>query len=199
MPGYGGIQIPNPDILSSCSAGFQQGSVYIPSQLMSMITGQPSSGFDTGIGGTQSKNTSSKNTSGSNAPKTSGGSGPMAGIIGSTQHGGAGGGSGGGGLLPWQIRRYNDAYQGQPPQPWQTSTNGGASGGGANTQMNMPPTSPYTPYGGGGGDGGGGGGLGGNLDYMSQYSQGLMDPNSDYYKRLSGAMQEQIGGQAAAQ
>ena len=61
---------------------------------------------------------------------------------------------------------------------------GGAGGGGG---------------GGGGGAGGGGSSLGGNLDYMSQYSQGLMDPNSDYYKRLSSAMQEQIGGQSAAQ
>jgi len=53
----------------------------------------------------------------------------------------------------------------------------------------------------GGGAGGGGqpGSLGGNLDAMSQYSQGLMDPNSDYFKRLSGAAQEQIGQQSAAQ
>jgi hypothetical protein len=51
----------------------------------------------------------------------------------------------------------------------------------------------------GGGGGGAGGSLGGNLAAMSEYSKGLMDPGSDYYKQLSGAMQQQIGGQAAAQ
>jgi hypothetical protein len=40
--------------------------------------------------------------------------------------------------------------------------------------------------------------LQGNLDKMSQTGSGLMDPNSDYYKRLSASMQRQIGGQSAA-
>ena len=37
-----------------------------------------------------------------------------------------------------------------------------------------------------------------NLGYMAGQGKGLMDPNSDYYKRLSAGMQQQIGGQAAA-
>lgn len=51
----------------------------------------------------------------------------------------------------------------------------------------------------GGGVGGGGATLGGNLESMSNAGQGLMEPGSDYYQRLSQAMQQQIGGQSAAQ
>jgi len=34
---------------------------------------------------------------------------------------------------------------------------------------------------------------------MSQYGQGLMDPNSDYYKKLQAQMTAQLGAQSAAQ
>jgi hypothetical protein len=34
---------------------------------------------------------------------------------------------------------------------------------------------------------------------MAEQARGLMDPNSDYYKRLSAGMQRQIGQQSAAQ
>ena len=59
-------------------------------------------------------------------------------------------------------------------------------------QINVPPAQQYSPY-------AGGGQLEQNLGTMAQYGQGLMDPGSDYYQRLSQAMQQQIGGQAAAQ
>lgn len=62
-------------------------------------------------------------------------------------------------------------------------------------QIDIPPAQQYVSYTGGGP----GGELQGNLNKMSQYGQGLMDPGSDYYQRLSQAMQQQIGGQAAAQ
>lgn len=61
-------------------------------------------------------------------------------------------------------------------------------------QMNMPQAQPYAPY-----NPQQARGLNQNLGAMSQAGQGLMDPNSDYYKRLSQAMQQQIGGQSAAQ
>ncbi len=72
-------------------------------------------------------------------------------------------------------------------QYWENTQGGGtpgAGGGGA---------------GGGGAGGGVGGSLGGNLDAMSRMGKGLMDPGSDYYKRLSQSMQQQIGAQSAAQ
>lgn len=58
-------------------------------------------------------------------------------------------------------------------------------------EVSVPPATPYSPY-------GGDPELSGNLGYLSEYGKGLMDPGSDYYQRLSQAMQRQIGGQAAA-
>lgn len=60
-------------------------------------------------------------------------------------------------------------------------------------QLDLPPAQQYVPAHAGQGP------LGGRLEQMAGYGQGLMDPGSDYYKQLSQTMQEQIGKQAAAQ
>jgi hypothetical protein len=58
--------------------------------------------------------------------------------------------------------------------------------------MNFPEYEPYDPF-------GGNPELSANLTQTAGVGGGLMDPESDYYKRLSQAMQRQIGGQGAAQ
>lgn len=66
---------------------------------------------------------------------------------------------------------------------------GGGAPSGATAQMQMPQAQRYKtqtykdP----------------NLGFMAGQGRGLMDPESDYYKRLSAGMQQQIGAQSAAQ
>lgn len=69
---------------------------------------------------------------------------------------------------------------------------GGYGGQPATTQIDFPEAQPYDPF-------GGSPELEGDLGVMSERGRGLMDPESDYYKRLSAEMQRQIGGQAGAQ
>lgn len=61
--------------------------------------------------------------------------------------------------------------------------------GGAGSNFTMPPPQQFEPatY------------SDPNIGYMANYAKGLMDPESDYYKRLSAGMQRQIGEQSAAQ
>lgn len=106
---------------------------------------------------------------------------------------GGGGGMGGGGM-----------FGGSPMTGGYRPSGGGSSGGGvsvpsmpgapspATTQMNMPKAQAYQPF-------GGNPELEQDLGFMSEAGQGLMDPESDYYKRLSAEMQRQIGGQSQAQ
>lgn len=180
MTTYGGYNLPIPKTyLKDCIAGgyVYQDPVSIPGNVMEQITGQRAD-FNTGVGGTRSSSTS-RSTS-STTPTRSG---KMAfGIGGNLQTG------------------YRNMNRGLSPfnlsaPTIQTPTANPA----VNTQLNMPPAQTYTPYGGGGGGAGAPGQLGTNLDQMTQFAQGMMDPNSDYYKRLSSAMQEQIGKQTAAQ
>lgn len=79
---------------------------------------------------------------------------------------------------------------------------GGASAGGYSAQNQAPQN--VRPMGGSGGQGGGGiygaqgQGLGGALSAQAGAGQGLLDPNSDYFKRLMEAMRGQIGDQTGA-
>lgn len=86
---------------------------------------------------------------------------------------------------------------------------GGADGGFAAVNQAPPNVRLMGGAGGQGGAGGGSGrgpggfgaqgqGLGGALSIQGQAGAGLLDPNSDYYKRLMEAMRAQIGGQSAA-
>ena len=83
---------------------------------------------------------------------------------------------------------------------------GGFGGGATTTQLDFPEAQPYQPYGGGGiaaeraarTGARAQGSLGGNIGAVSEAGAGLLDPESDYYKRLSAEMGRQIGGQAAA-
>ena len=113
-----------------------------------------------------------------------GGGAARSGAIGTGSSGGIGRMAGGGGA-------YGGAYGGAaPPQPAQPM----------NMQMNQPPPQQYKPYqppninyqAPGAGQ------LGQSLDQMRGYSEGFMDPDSEYYQRLSEGMQENIGKQTEA-
>ena len=71
-------------------------------------------------------------------------------------------------------------YQAQQPQQPVT------------TQLDFPQAQTYDPF-------RGNPQLEGDLGFMSESGRGLMDPESDYYRRLSGEMQRQIGAQSGAQ
>lgn len=126
----------------------------------------------------------------------------MAGIFGGSKLSAGGGGFPGiarptnvlgtrsGGGLP----SFKSAPGRAPPQIGAPQISGGQmqAQGGASANFQMPPAQQYQraqadPR------------LTGDLNKMSQYGQGMMDPQSDYYQRLSQGMQQQIGGQAAAQ
>lgn len=89
------------------------------------------------------------------------------------------------------------------PMP-QYGSQGGGGGGSApqmptpqlpsqpSAQIDLPPAQQYSPY-------AGSSQVQQNLNQLAQYGQGLMQPGSDYYQRLSQAMQQQIGGQTEAQ
>lgn len=128
-------------------------------------------------------------------------------VLGATGRGaalpGAGGGLGAGqfSMGGGGMGAMNQAVQ-APQLPTQPSA-----------QANFPAAQQYQAYGGAGGGGaagagvvpGGAGGpgpggmLGENLAAQSAAGQGMLDPGSDYYQRLSQAMQGQIGGQMEAQ
>lgn len=109
---------------------------------------------------------------GMNSPSPYGGSGPY------------GGGGGGGPISPGAITGGASA---------------GGGGGGFQSSLQGPPAPNFA-----GGGGGGGGGQWGNqygdpnLAANTQTGQGLMDPNSDYYKQLNEGMRSQIGDESAA-
>lgn len=109
---------------------------------------------------------------------------------------GSSGGYGGGSAPPGKGVGFS-TYKPSVGPKWSGSAStipsSGSPGGGwpnaSNANINIPPPQQYSPntY------------SDPNLKYMSDQAKGLMDPNSDYYKRLSAGMQGQIGNQAAAQ
>lgn len=111
--------------------------------------------------------------------------------------GGLGGGAGGAGGVPQVSMPGAGGMGGFGGQAGGYGGQPGAFGGqpGAQpttTQLDFPEAQPYDPF-------GGNPELERDLGAMSEYGRGLMDPESDYYKRLSAEMQRQIGGQAGAQ
>ena len=97
---------------------------------------------------------------------------------------GSTGGVGGGGGMGFPTRK--PAVQ---PGGFGVSTVNQQPYSPAQSQINMPPAQAYQPQ----------QRSDPNLGYMASQAKGLMDPNSDYYKRLSAGMQGQIGQQAGAQ
>lgn len=112
------------------------------------------------------------------------------------QGGGGGGGGGVGGMRgPGGGLSYPGGGGGIPGMPGGGATQipGGGGGGGYNTQLQGQPAPQYPVP-----PGPDYGNLQGNLGVMSEFGQGMMDPNSDYFKRLNQAMQAQLGKQSQA-
>lgn len=109
-------------------------------------------------------------------------------------------GMGGGGLPTFQrpVGGSGAGGGGGAPQVSVPTYGGGGAQGGtqggaqATTQFDFPEAQTYKPF-------GGNPELEERLGAMADYGEGLMDPESDYYKRLSAEMQRQIGEQAGAQ
>lgn len=186
MPTYKGYAIPIPDMIVHKCAGISQDPLMIPEHIMGQILspGKIAVGGTSDVGSssvrTPARYSAAANTSRSGQmPLATGFHGLQMARPPSRQMP-----FGGGGMTAAQMMQ-----QGQPtamvPQPGQLPTAPSA-------QLEVPPTQAYQPY-------AGGSQVQQNINQMAEYGQGLMDPGSDYYKRLSAAMQGQIGAQTAAQ
>ena len=98
--------------------------------------------------------------------------------------GGGGGGWGGGGI----NRGSGLPSYGPSPSRGTPSVPAPSPRTPTNSQIEMPPAEQYNP----------GSYSNPNLEVMANYGKGLMDPESDYYKRMSQSMRDQIGRQSAA-
>ncbi len=115
----------------------------------------------------------------------------MSGSLGNRSGGGVGGGGGTAGVsigMPgrtqWNPSRNTRITQGRPSVQTPASVGGGGGGGGAGgAQLPYQPGAPKTQ---------------GLIDSMSQAGQGLLDPNSDYSKRMREQMVGGIGQQTEA-
>lgn len=91
-----------------------------------------------------------------------------------------------GGVKPGYAGRGSKGGGGAPSRPSSPTLSP------ATTTMSFPAAAPFDPY-------EEDPRLAEDLGAMSEYGKGLMDPESDYYRRMSAEMQRQIGEQAGAQ
>lgn len=101
-----------------------------------------------------------------------------------------GGGGGSSGKIGWGTPQPAPRPPTQPTMPGLSSPM--APGGGTSTSMTMPSAQPHQTYQGPGGE------LGGLLSSVGGAGAGLLDPNSDYFRRLMEKMEAQMGRQTGA-